>query len=109
MKRRDRLRIVQVALIVTLSVWGLFTGISAGSKYQEETDWPFSEVAMLALGIMIAISLLLTITPRTRGMAKAVGVSAAAFTLALLLGHLVGNRGPGGPEVPRSGGGRGVR
>jgi hydrogenase-4 membrane subunit HyfE len=101
MTRRDRWRVVQVALIATLFLWGLFAGMTAGSKYQEDTNSPFSDVAAAALAALVAITALLAIAPLTRDLAKVVGVSAVAFTLAVLLGHLLGNKGLGGPEVPR--------
>jgi hypothetical protein len=114
--RRDRSRIVRIALVVTLFAWGLMSGISAGSQYQQETDSPFSDLSMVVVAVLIFASLLLALAPLTRDLARMVGLSAVAFTVAVLLGHLVGNRGPGGPEVPRgvggdaggdSGGGRG--
>jgi hypothetical protein len=102
MRKRDRIRIVQISMIAVFAVWGLFAGLSAGSKYQEQTDWPFSEVSMIAIAVLVLCSVLLAIAPVTRGMARAVAISAAAFTLSVVLGHLLGNKGPGGPEVPRN-------
>jgi hydrogenase-4 membrane subunit HyfE len=100
MTSRDRIRIVQIGFVSTFVVWGLLAGMSAGSQYQEDTGSPFSDVTVVALSLLIVLSALLGLVPVTRRLAKSVAVSAVAFVLAVLLGHLLGNHGLGGPEVP---------
>jgi hypothetical protein len=51
--------------------------------------------------VLILLSVALLIAPLTRRYGKLVGFWAAAFTVAVLLGHLVGNRGSSGPVVPK--------
>jgi hypothetical protein len=99
--RRDRRRITKVAIIATLMLWGLLTGMSAGSKYQDTRDWPFSGVATAVIGVMVTLSIVLVIPEMTREVGKTVVVWTAAFVVALLLGHLLGARSPGGPVVPK--------
>jgi len=108
MTRRDRLHIIRIAPVATLFLWGLFAGMTAGSEYQEDTNSPFSGLSMLVVAVLVFVGVVLAIAPLTRDLARVVGMCAAAFVVAVLLGHLFGNRGPGTADVSKDAGATGA-
>jgi hypothetical protein len=100
MTRKDQFRMLQIAIVSTLGVWGLLIGMSSGSRYQPSRDLPFNELTMITLSVMVGLGLLLALWVPTRALAKAIALSVAAFVFMLLVGHLMANWSGDEPEVP---------